>query len=84
MKNANVLKLYLDNIKVVYNDDDILLPISDIQILVIDNYKSSLSIPLINKLTENNVCTVICGIDHIPKSYITTDERSFFTKWKYK
>lgn len=62
--------MYLDNIKVVYNDNDILLPISDIQILVIDNYKSSLSIPLINKLTENNVCTVICGIDHIPKSYI--------------
>ena len=62
--------MYLDNIKVVYNDNDILLPISDIQILVIDNFKSSLSIPLINKLTENNVCTVICGIDHIPKSYI--------------
>lgn len=64
------MKLYLDNIKVIYNDNDILLPISDIQILVIDNYKSSLSIPLINKLTENNVCTVVCGIDHIPKSYI--------------
>lgn len=64
------MKLYLDNIKIIYNDNDILLPISDIQILVIDNYKSSLSIPLINKLIENNVCTVICGIDHIPKSYI--------------
>ena len=64
------MKLYLDNIKIIYNDNDILLPISDIQILVIDNYKSSLSIPLINKLTENNVCTVVCGIDHIPKSYI--------------
>ena len=70
IEKCECLKLYLDNIKVVYNDNDILLPISDIQILVIDNYKSSLSIPLINKLTENNVCTVICGIDHIPKSYI--------------
>ncbi len=59
-----------DNLKVEYNDDEILLPISDIQILVIDNYKSSLSVPLINKLTENNVCTIICGIDHLPKSYI--------------
>ena len=70
IEKCECLKLYLDNIKVIYNDNDILLPISDIQILVIDNYKSSLSIPLINKLTENNVCTVICGIDHIPKSYI--------------
>ena len=70
IEKCECLKLYLDNIKVIYNDNDILLPISDIQILVIDNYKSSLSIPLINKLTENNVCTVVCGIDHIPKSYI--------------
>ena len=70
IEKCECLKLYLDNIKIIYNDNDILLPISDIQILVIDNYKSSLSIPLINKLTENNVCTVVCGIDHIPKSYI--------------
>ena len=70
IEKCEYLKLYLDNIKVQYNDIDLLLPISDIQILVIDNYKSSLSIPLINKLTENNICTIICGIDHIPKSYI--------------
>lgn len=70
IEKCECLKLYLDNIKVVINDEDILLPLSDIQILVIDNYKSSLSIPLINKLTENNVCTIICGLDHIPKSYI--------------
>ena len=61
IEKCECLKLYLDNIKVIYNDNDILLPISDIQILVIDNYKSSLSIPLINKLTENNVCTVVCA-----------------------
>ncbi len=70
IEKCEYLKLYLDNIKVQYNDIDLLLPISDIQILVIDNYKSSLSIPLINKLTDNNICTIICGIDHIPKSYI--------------
>lgn len=70
IEKCEYLRLYLDNLKVEYNDEEILLPISDIQILVIDNYKSSLSVPLINKLTENNVCTIICGIDHLPKSYI--------------
>lgn len=60
------LKLYLDNLKVEINGNDILFPISDIQILVIDNYKSNMSVPLINKLTENNVCTILCGIDHFP------------------
>lgn len=64
------LKLYLDNLKVLVNDDEIIFPISDIMILVVDNYKSTLSVPLINKLTENNVCTVLCGVDHLPQSYI--------------
>ena len=69
IEKCEYLKLYLDNIKIEYNDNELLLPISDIQILVIDNYKSSLSVPLMNKLTENNVCTILCGIDHLPKSY---------------
>lgn len=64
------LKLYLDNLKVLINDNEILFPISDIMILVIDNYKANLSVQLMNKLTENNVCTILCGIDHLPKSYI--------------
>ena len=64
------MKLYLDNIKIFMNQNEILIPISDIMILVIDNYKSVLSVPLINKLTEKNVCTILCGVDHLPQSYI--------------
>lgn len=70
IEKCECLKLYLDNLKVVFNHDELILPVSDIQILVIDNYKSNLSVPLINKLTEKNVCTIICGLDHLPKSYI--------------
>lgn len=65
------MRLYLDNLKVEINEKkEVNFPIADIQILVIDNYKSTLTIPLINKLTEYNVCTIICGVDHLPKSYI--------------
>lgn len=70
IENCEYLRLYLDNLKVEYKDNDLFLPISDIQILVIDNYRSNLSVPLINKLMENNVCTIICGIDHLPTCYI--------------
>ena len=52
------------------NSEEILFPISDVLILIIDNYRCSLSIPLINKLVENNVCTILCGIDHMPKTTI--------------
>lgn len=70
IEKCEYLRLYLDNLKVEIKEDEILFPISDIQILVIDNYKSVMSVPLMNKLTENNVCVVICGIDHLPKSYL--------------
>lgn len=70
MEKCEYLHLYLDNLKVEIKGNDILFPIADIQILVIDNYKSNMSVPLINKLTEHNVCTILCGVDHLPKSYI--------------
>lgn len=55
IENCEYLRLYLDNLKVEYKDNDLLIPVSDIQILVIDNYRSNLSVPLINKLMEDNV-----------------------------
>ena len=70
IEKCEYLRLYLDNLKVEIKNDTLLIPVSDIQILVIDNYQSNLSVPLINKLTDNNVCTIICGVDHLPKSYI--------------
>lgn len=77
IEKTDELKLYLDNLKVIINKDEILIPISDIMILVIDNYKSNLSVPLINKLTEKNVCTILCGIDHLPQSYIMPTNGNF-------
>ena len=79
VEKCEYLRLYLDNLKVMVKDNDILFPISDIQILVIDNYQSNISVPLINKLTENNVCTIICGVDHLPKSYILPINGNFTT-----
>ena len=68
IEKSECLRLYLDNLKVIISDDELLIPVSDIQILVIDNYKATLSIQLMNKLTENNVCVIFCGMDHLPQS----------------
>lgn len=70
IEKGNELHLYLDNLCLDMNKDELLFPIADIMILVVDNYKSKLTVPLINKLSENNVCVILCGIDHLPKSYI--------------
>ena len=42
ISQAEHLHLYLDNLKVEKENTDILIPIADIQILVIDNYKASI------------------------------------------
>lgn len=79
VEKSEGLHLYLDNLKVDVNNAEMLFPISDIEILVIDNYKSNISVPLINKLMENNVCTVLCGIDHLPKTVILPMNGNFAT-----
>lgn len=38
--------------------------------LILDNYKLVLSVQLINKLANNHVNVICCGIDHLPQSYI--------------
>lgn len=70
VEKSNEFHLYLDNIKIENDKGELLFPISDILILVIDNYKSKFSVQLMNKLTEYNVCTILCGVDHLPKSYL--------------
>lgn len=79
VEKSEGLHLYLDNLKVDVNNAEMLFPLSDIEILIIDNYKSNISVPLINKLMEHNVCTVLCGIDHLPKSCILPMNGNFAT-----
>lgn len=78
VEESEYLSLYLDNIKVKKGDEDILLPISDIHTIILDNYKTTLSVHLINALTKNNVNVVVCGIDHLPESLIIPIAGSYY------
>lgn len=70
IENSEYLNLYLDNLKVHSDKGELKIPLSDISLLVIDNNKSNMSIPLINRLADFNVSVIICGIDHLPKSFL--------------
>lgn len=70
IEESEYLSLYLDNIKIRRKDDEIIIPLSDIHSLIIDNYKSVLSVNLLNKCVEYKVNVLLCGIDHMPKSLI--------------
>lgn len=66
IEEADRVSLYLDNIKVIKNEEEILIPISDIHSLLLDNYKILLSVQLINALAKANVNVVLCDVDHLP------------------
>lgn len=70
IQQSENLSLYLDNLKVKSEKGDFLFPIVDLQMLILDNYKMVLSVQLMNKLAKNNVSIVMCGIDHLPQSYV--------------
>lgn len=55
IEESEYLSLYLDNIKIKKNDDEVTIPLSDIHTLIIDNYKSTLSVNLINKCIEAKI-----------------------------
>lgn len=64
------LSLYLDNLCVETEKGEIKIPVSDIQTLIIDNYRTVLSVRLMNELCNSNVCTIMCGMDHLPCGYL--------------
>lgn len=56
--------------KIVKNEEDILIPLADINTIVVDNYKTTLSVHLLNALCDNNINVVICNIEHLPSSLV--------------
>ena len=71
IEESNNVSLYLDNIKIKnINEDDILIPLKDIDSLIIDNYKTSITSNLICKCAEYNINLVICNINHMPSAQI--------------
>lgn len=70
IENANYLKLFLNNIVIYKENEKITIPISDIDVIIINNYKINISMQLINELSHNNILTIVCDNKHQPKSFI--------------
>lgn len=42
------------------------VPIEDIGVVLLDHYRLTLSVPLLNRLLENNVAVISCDAQHLP------------------
>lgn len=67
ISKGNYLKLFLNNLVVYCDDERIVIPIKDVDVLLIDNIKATISIQLLNELATNDVLVLICDSKHMPK-----------------
>lgn len=70
IENADSLNLFLSNIIIRQDNNKITIPISDIDVLLINNYKLKITINLINELTNNNVLVIFCDNKYLPQSLL--------------
>ncbi|MEI6866657.1 type II CRISPR-associated endonuclease Cas1 [Flavicella sp.] len=68
--NKCSLSTKLEQLKIITETRETTIPIEDIGFVVIEHQECYLSVPLLNKLTENNVAVVFCNHKHLPKSML--------------
>lgn len=66
---AEEMKLYLDNLKVIKDEQEILVPLSDIHTIIVDNSRTVVSGRLINKLSEYHILLIFCDEYHMPNVF---------------
>lgn len=70
IENGDQLHLFLNNLIIRTKDNKIHIPINDIDVLLINNFKLKITINIINALTENNVLIIICNNQYLPQSNV--------------
>jgi len=63
------MKLYLDNLKVINKGQEVLIPLSDIHTIVVDNPRTIVTGRLMNKLTEYHILLIFCNEKHHPNVF---------------
>jgi CRISPR-associated protein Cas1 len=70
IKSDSSLFLHNNSIVVKKEDERILCSMEDIDTIVIDNYKVSLTLQLINEIVEKGISIILCDKQHLPKTII--------------
>lgn len=69
IEEAAEMKLYLDNLKVIKDQQEILIPLSDIHTIIVDNVRTAITGRLMNKLTEYHILLIFCDETHNPNLF---------------
>lgn len=80
IEDSHKVSLYLNNLKIESGDGQYVVPISDIDTVIFNNYKMYITVQLLCKLSQNNVCVIICeknGLPEVVMSPITGNFSAF-------
>lgn len=69
ISEAEEMRLYLDNLKVIKDGQEVLIPLSDIHTIIVDNCKTVVTGRLMNKLTEYHILLIFCDENHHPNVF---------------
>ncbi len=70
VEKSDYISSYLDNLKIKKGIDEIKIPFSDINSIIIDNNQTTITTGLINKCVEYKINLVICDYFHLPSSIL--------------
>lgn len=77
IESNSQVKLFLNNLIIFKEFKKITIPLCDVDVVVFDNIKTTVTIRLINQLTKNNILTIICNEKHLPTSLIVPQIGNF-------
>ncbi|NLK93482.1 MAG: type II CRISPR-associated endonuclease Cas1, partial [Bacteroidales bacterium] len=67
IENSHKISLYLNNLKIEDGDESYVVPIGDINTVIINNYKIYMTAQLLCKLSQANVSVIICEKNGLPE-----------------
>lgn len=66
IKDSEYLRLKLDNLEVIKNDQKIYVPLSDISVIIIEGQQTTITTRLLAKFSQYNIAVVICDMKYLP------------------
>ncbi|ENY70070.1 type II CRISPR-associated endonuclease Cas1 [Mycoplasmopsis arginini] len=69
ISESEYVSLFLNNLIIKQKEEKIIIPINNIEVIIFENERTNISIPVINELVDKKVNIIICK-NHLPNSII--------------
>ncbi|QSF13703.1 type II CRISPR-associated endonuclease Cas1 [Mycoplasma sp. Mirounga ES2805-ORL] len=80
ISEATYINMFLNNLVVRKNDTKIIIPTSNIETIIFENERSTISLPLLNELVNLGVNIIFCDRKHLPNALLIPYQGYYSTK----